>query len=464
MASKDFTPVDLDAEASVISVLLTTPDAFVDVSERLHPEDFGVTQLGLIYEAMLALDAAGMPIDQITLADELKRRKTLSKIGGKEALGRLVERGTDIDNVTAHVSIVKDKALLRRILSTSRSITTNAMEAEKPSEDILAEAEQAVFAIGQERAGSTLVGMPEAVAELNAEMARIADGQMLGVPTGFPVLDRLTSGLQPEQLVIIGGRPGSGKSAFMIQLARYIAETTGQLVPYLSYEMSTSELTFRLLAQAVGHPLQALREGKVDRGRERDIGVELAKMAQLPLLIDSQPPSSVSGVRSEMRRLARRGEIGAVFVDYLQLMRGDRRTDNRAQEIGEISRGLKRLASELGVPIIAGSQLSRAAMGGPGGGSAKPQLHHLRESGDLEQDASVVLLMHRPYATGEVGVSPKVASALLAKQRSGPAGIEIPLDFEPDWAAFYSSTRPLDDAPPPPEPPMGGGRRGQTPF
>jgi replicative DNA helicase len=452
VSTSDFTPVDLDAEASVISVLLTTPEKFLDVTDQLHPDDFGVSQLGMIYEAILACDAASKPFDQITLADELKRRKTLTKIGGKEALGRLVARGADIDNVAAHVKIVREKALLRRIMQVGRGITASSMDPAGDADDVLAEAETAVFALGQERSGSTLVTMPEAVASMNAEMARIAGGQMLGIPTGFAELDRLTSGLQPGQLILVGGRPGSGKSAFMLQMARHAAEVAGP-VAFLSYEMATNELTFRLLATSVRVPLQELRSGRLPKGRDRDIGVEAARMAQLPLMIDDSPAVTAAGIRSSMRRLARRVPLTAVFVDYLQLLRSDRRTDNRAQEIGEISRGLKHLASELGVPIIAGSQLSRAAIQGPGAGAAKPQLHHLRESGDLEQDASVVLLMHRPYAAGELGVPPSVASVLLAKQRSGPAGIEIPLEFAPEWASFYPSNRQIDDQqiPAPPE-------------
>lgn len=446
MPPSEFVPVDTDAEIAVVAALLTSPDVFFDVADKLTPDDFGTPSLAVIYEAVLACDAQGKPFDQVTVADELRRRKQLTAAGGTDGLKRLVGRAVAVDNVAYHAAIVSEKSLLRRSISAGRSISQVAQAPEADAASVLEHAESTVFALGAEKHSSSMVGMPQAVAQMTEELAQAKSSSLLGVPTGFPELDKITSGLQAGQLVIVAARPGGGKSAFALGVARHIAETTGQMVPFLSYEMSTSEIVFRMLAAGIRHPLQDLRAGRIHPGRDRDVAAETARMAQLPVMIDDSPPMSVIGVRSEMRRLARRGPIAAIVVDYLQLMRGETKTDNRAQEVGEISRGLKRLASELKVPIVALSQLNRELEKRPG--DKKPKLSDLRESGSLEQDASLVLFLHRPWLFDQ-GIPPHIAQVVVAKQRNGPAGVDVDVTFEGEWAGFSPASRP--SAPPPPD-------------
>jgi replicative DNA helicase len=454
VTQSNFIPVDVDAEAHVLATLLTSPEMFPDIVEDLLIDDFGTPQLRLIYEAVMTLDGNSQPFTQITVAAELRRMKMLKAAGGEEFLTRLVARAGEAGYVKAHVDIVREKALLRRVMEAGTAIKSAALDPASRGPDVLQQAEEAVFALGQRQKSDGLVPMARAVAEMHAELARVAGGQMLGVSTGLPELDRLTSGFQSGQLILIGGRPGSGKSALSLQMARHIAESTGDMVAFLSYEMSRSELSFRMLAAGAKHPLQSLREGRVLGGFDKQLAQEATRMAQLPLLIDDSPPQSITGIRSAMRRLARRGDVAAIFVDYLQLLRGEGRggSDNRVQELSEISRGLKMLASELSVPVIAGSQLSRGAVNGIGGVGAKPALHHLRDSGSLEQDASLVIFTHRPYAAGDGSASPRDATLIIAKQRNGPAGIDVQVEFEPDYVHFTSGAYRGNQQPAPPPP------------
>lgn len=384
-----YVPIDNDAEIAVMAAILTSPDAYFDVSTLLDPEDFGVAALAEVYRAVMTCDAAGKPFDVITVADELKRSKSLTKVGGIEGLNRLVDRASSVSNVVAHAEIVAEKALLRRLVTAGRSITSNAMDVEMHAKDALATAESTVFELGKQKGASSLVEMPQAVAHMLDELSRTRTSLLVGHSTGFKELDRMTAGFQGGQLIVLAARPGAGKSAFALQLARNIAESSGLLVPFLSYEMSTNELTMRMLSGALEHDLPKLRSGDIPSGMERDLAREAERMAELPVMIDDNPPETIGGVRSQMRRIARRGQVGAVVVDYLQLMSGDRvsKDANRTQEVSDISRGLKRLATELDIPVIALSQLNRSLENRP---NKRPMLSDLRESGCLAPDVRVL--------------------------------------------------------------------------
>lgn len=431
-------PVDADAERAVIAALLTSPDAFYDISLLLSPEDFGVDTNADIYRAVLACDAAGKPVDQITVADELKRQKALTRVGGAPALTSLVEEAANAGNVIAHGNIVSDKALLRRLLTTGQTIAGGAITPGAVGHDALTAAETSVFDLGRQRSGSTMVEMPQAVAEMLQDLAKSRTALLLGHSTGWADLDRMTGGLQAGQLITVAARPAMGKSAFALSLARHIAESTGLLVPFLSYEMSRSELSMRMLSTALKYDLLRLRQGDMPTDMERDLAVAAEKMALLPVLIDDNPPETIGGVRSAMRRLARRGQVGAVVIDYLQLMSGDGRhsDENRTQEVSAISRGLKRLADELECPVIACSQLNRQLENRP---NKRPQLSDLRESGSIEQDSSVVLMLYREVVYN-AAADPTLAELIIAKQRNGPIGV-IHLEFASECALFTDTTR-----------------------
>lgn len=435
--TQQYIPVDAEAEASVITGLLTAPEVFLDVTAVLEPEDFAVTQHQDIYQAILACDAAGRPIDVITVTDALRKAKRLSRVGGSDAVEAFAARSGESTNILAHAQIVADKSKLRRLYSAGRSITTAATAPSAEAGDVLSEAESQIFAIGQEKSRGSLVEMAQAVPKMLETLARARTSVLSGQSTGFGGLDRLTGGFQGGQLIILAARPAMGKSALAVQIARHIAETSGGYVPLLSYEMSSTEILMRMLSTSLGYDLLRLRNGDIPSGMERDMAVAAQKMAELTMFIDDNPPETIGGVRSAMRRLARRGPISAIVIDYLQLMSGESRhaNENRTQEVSEISRGLKRLATELNVPVVALSQLNRQLEQRP---NKRPSLSDLRESGSLEQDANAVLFLYREHvynAAADAGA----AELIIAKQRNGPLGT-VRLRFDGSCARFTEDT------------------------
>jgi replicative DNA helicase len=432
-----FIPVDADAERAVIAAALISPAAFDDIAGMLSPGDFGDAKCAAVWGAMLTLEASGRPIDAVTVTDELRRARMLQRAGGEETIVALAQTAGDIVNVMAHVEIVANKALMRRVVDAGRTMATAAVAPYADAKDVVAIAEEQVFGITNSKSRSHVVTMTEAVPKLLAEIAKGRQQLLLGHSTGFSELDRLTGGFQPGQLIIVAARPGAGKSSFALQLARHIAETTGMLVPFLSYEMSQDELLFRMLASALEYDMSKLRAGDLAPGLDREMGIQAERMAALQLLIDDNPPAAISGVRSHLRRMARRGQIGAIVIDYLQLMDGDRRSRdaNRAEEVSEVTRGLKRLATELGVPVIALSQLNRQLEQRP---NKRPQLSDLRDSGSLEQDASLVLFIYRDSLYNSAA-DPRSAELIVGKQRNGASGLSIPLEFRGSSTKFVSA-------------------------
>jgi replicative DNA helicase len=416
-----YMPIDEMAERSVISGLLTSPESYLDVSLILSVEDFGLVAMANIYRAIQICDNTGRPFDQVTVGDELKRQRQLTSVGGHDGLGALVAGATLVDNILAHADVVLEKARLRRLISAGRAITSDGLAPEAVGAAVLERAEKVIFDLGKAKSESSLVPMSQAVPLLMKEIAQIRDSSaLLGMPTSIPRLDEMTAGLQGGQLVILAARPGVGKSALALQMAVHMARVTAKTVIFNSYEMSKPELTIRMLSSAIDFDGHRLRSGDIPDEVQRPMAVAAEKMAELPLFIDDNPPLTITSFRSAMRRMAARCEMGAIFVDYLQLMQGDGRTRdvNRTQEVGDISRGLKLLATELHIPIIALSQLSRAVESRI---NKRPMLSDLRESGSLEQDANVVLFIYReglysPMAPAEEG------ELIIAKQRSGPVG------------------------------------------
>jgi len=435
-----YLPVDVEAELSVLSALLTTPELFLDITSMLNADDFGVSNHQDIYRAALLCDQNGQPVDAITIADTLRRTKKLVKIGGQKTIDTLIERGGAVDNVMHHAAIVLDKSKLRKLLTVGRSIAGSAISPEAEASKVLAEAESQVFQLGKERTGGSMLDMNQAVPLLLDSLAKAQSSSLVGVSTGMHGLDKITGGLQGGQLVILAARPAMGKSALGVQIARHIAETTRSYVPVLSYEMGTVEIATRMLATATGCDLLRLKGGDLPEGMERKIAVAANELRSLSVLIDDSPPETIGGVRSAMRRLARRGPIGAIVIDYLQLMSGETRfmQDSRNQEVSEISRGLKRLATELNVPIIALSQLNRQLEQRQ---NKRPGLSDLRESGSLEQDANIVLFLYREHVYNP-SVHPEKTELIVAKQRNGPLGT-IRLRFEGSCTRFSEDSTPF---------------------
>lgn len=431
-----YIPVDAEAERAVLGALLTRPDAFFEVSELLDPSDFGVFAHGEVYRAIVACDAQGRPFDVITVADQLRRSKMLSKVG-RELLDDLANESSQPGNVLAHAAIIADKALLRRLHNAGLEISTAATDTRAEPSEVLGTAESAVFSLSQTKRRSSLKDMPQVVAEMMHELAEGHKSLLPGVSTGFSQLDKVTGGLQEGKLYLLGARPSMGKSALAVQIARHVAEVEPtSAVAVFSYEMASSEISFRMLGAALGYSSHRIRAGDVPQEMERDIAVAAERMAALGLVIDDSPPATISGLASSCRRLARRAPLALVVVDYLQLMSSDRyrNGDNRVAEVGDVSRGLKLLAGELNCPILACSQLSRQLENRQ---NKRPVLADLRESGNLEQDADLVAFLYRDFVYNE-SEDQRAAELIIAKQRAG-ALATIPLLFEGDRGPRFIS-------------------------
>lgn len=438
MPNERYLPVDAAAEAAVLGAILVAPAAFDEVSELLTADDFGVAAHRETFAAIQACDASGRPVDVVTVVDELRRAKKLTTAGGPDAVDSLATSADRTENVVAHAEIVAGKAQLRRIIDAGRSMVSQATSQAADPVEVRNQAEQEVFNLGREAARSTMVGMAEAVPSLLDELSRTRNQLLVGHSTGLSELDKYTAGFQPGQLVILAARPGVGKTSLALQMARHVAEVSNLAVPFISYEMGTNELTIRLLSSAVGLPAGQIRSGNFPAEVNRDIAVQAEKMAQVPLYIDDNPPEDIGALRSQMRRLARRTEIGMIVVDYIQLMASaTTKSGNRNEEVSVISRGLKQLARELNVPVIALSQLSRANEGRP---NKRPVLSDLRDSGSIEQDANTVLFVYR-HAMYDQSAEDDLAEIIVAKQRSGVSGVTAHVEFNAGCTRFSDTNR-----------------------
>lgn len=439
-------PIEMGAERSILSALLTTPKVFDELCDRLTSEDFGAPVHESIYAAIVACDSLGRPFDVITVADEMSRAGSLAQSDRHDYLQQLAASSAAVENLDAYVDIVLDRSLRRRMTSAARIIGTAALNPENDATTALDIAEQHVFELGQKRSEPSLAPMAQVIAKTQAEMARSRGAKVVGRATGITRLDEVTGGLRGGQLIIIAARPAMGKSVLALQIAMGIAEREDMPVPFFSYEMQHEELGIRLLASRTGISMNELNRGHIpqDDGMDRVFAREVEKLGQVRLLIDDQPPASVTALRSEIRRLARRGPLGAVVVDYLQLLDGDngRRSENRTQEVAFISRTLKLLAVELNVPIIAVSQLSRQSESRP---NKRPMLNDLRESGSLEQDANLVLALYREWVYDRT-CDEAHSELLILKNRQGPLE-EIAVDFQGACARFMNTDRELERGP-----------------
>jgi replicative DNA helicase len=426
--------VDAVAEAAVLGACLQNPETYFDVCLELVEEDFGVGAHRLIWRAMVNCDLQGKPLDAVTVGDELTRAGDLGRAGGRQRLLDLIAGvPAALENSGAHVDIVRDRSLARHVMGAARSIAGEVNQPATTGPDALEFAEQQVFALGNRQSGDGTIHIAQAVPEMLASLAKARNKLLLGHSTGFNELDKRTAGLQGGQLIILAARPGMGKSAMALQLARNVCETSGDPVLFFSYEMSHDELLIRMLSGSIGVPLHDLRQGNLPHEAERDLSAAAQRMMALNLHINDKPPATISGLRSMVRRRARRGPLAAVVIDYIQLMSGDGRgrDENRTQEIGAISRGLKMLARELDIPVIGLSQLNRSLEQRP---NKRPMLSDLRESGSLEQDADSVWFLYRP-SVYDASADPTGAELIIGKQRQGATG-HFPLIFDAPLARY----------------------------
>jgi replicative DNA helicase len=441
MSIDKLAPQAVDAEQSVLGSILIDADAILKVADFLHPVDFYRAQHSDIFEAMLGLHGQREPIDLVTLGDELARRERLDGVGGPAYLATLMNVVPTAVHVEHYGRIVERKAVLRNLIAAAGRIAAVGYEEANDAEVAIDRAESILFEISQRR---TLGGFESLATLLGQAYDRLEylhehRGQILGIPSGLSGLDTLLGGFQPSDLIIIAARPSVGKTSLALNIAQHASVREGRKVAVFSLEMSKEQLSLRLLSAETGINPRPLQTGFMEETDWSKIATVMNDMAGAPMWIDDSPVLSVMELRTKARRLElEQHGLDLVIVDYLQLMQANiqSREPNRVQEVSEISRGLKQLARELKVPVIALSQLSRNV---EQRGSAEPRLSDLRESGSIEQDSDVVIFLYRD---GEQNAESEVelVKAKVAKHRNGPIG-EVPLQFRKSTTRFHSVVR-----------------------
>ncbi len=436
-------PHSIEAESSVLGGLLLDNAAWDRVSDLLGDGDFYRYEHRLIYAAMATLINATRPADVITVFEQLQSQGRADETGGLAYLNALAQYVPSAGNIRRYAEIVRERAILRKLVAASDEIATNAFNPQgRPVATILDESEQKIFNIGEEgsRMKRGFQSMDTLVVDLLDRVQEMADNpnDITGVPTGFYDLDRMTSGLQPGDMIVLAARPSMGKTAFAINIAEHVALNEQLPVAVFSMEMGAAQLAVRIVG-SIGRIDQGhLRTGKLTDEEWPRLTEAIEKLRTISLHIDETAGLTASELRANARRLARQcgGKLGLIVVDYLQLMSGSSGNDeNRATELGEISRGMKMLAKELGCPLIALSQLNRSVETRP---DKRPMMSDLRESGAIEQDADIIMFIYRDeYYTKDACKEPGVAEIIIAKQRNGPTGV-VKLAFLKNLTRFES--------------------------
>jgi replicative DNA helicase len=433
-------PQNLEAERSVLGAVLLSDTALpaLIIDERLHPEDFYREAHGEIYAAMLDLHNLGEPVDALTLVEHLKQAGRLDAVGGHAAVDLLAASVPAVGNVRQYARIVRENAMLRRLLRASWEIQARVHSHEAPPRDLVDMAERAILEVAHEDSRKDFVSIHDLLdAELDKLEQLSREGKSVtGTASGFDDLDTITGGFQPGNLIILAARPSMGKSALMANFAENAALENQRAVALFSLEMSESELAQRFIASQASIKGDDLRKGNVAQSRWPKILAASARLAESPLFIDDSSDLSVLDVRAKCRRLAQQHAdgLGLVLIDYLQLMRSHGSHDNRVEQIGQISRGLKTLARELDVPVIALSQLNRGVEQRT---DKRPVLSDLRESGSIEQDADLVMFIYRDEYYDPDSEREGIADLHIAKHRNGGLGT-VELTFQKDYPRFMS--------------------------
>jgi replicative DNA helicase len=435
-------PHNLDAEQSVLGAILLSDRSLyaLVIEEGLRPEDFYRERHGHIYEAMLALYNESEPVDVLTVTDRLRQRGKLEEVGGPAAVDELTGVVPAAGHARRYAQIVRENALLRRLLAASYDIQSSVLERHSAPRELVEQAEKTMLEVARDDRQQDFRSIEEVLHEELDKLHRLSiEGTSLtGSPSGFKDLDEITGGFQPGNLIIIAARPAMGKSALVCNIAENAAVEHGRPVALFSLEMAEAELAQRFVASQARIKGEELRKGRVKEERWPKILKASQRLAAAPLWVDDSSDVGMLEIRAKARRLHSQCEngLGLIIIDYLQLMRTDSRYDSRVTAVGELSRGLKILARELGVPVIALSQLSRAVEQRPGP-EKKPQLSDLRESGNLEQDADLVMFIYRDEYYNEDSERPGEADLIIAKHRNGAVG-KVTLTFQKEYPKFMN--------------------------
>jgi replicative DNA helicase len=415
-------PQNTEAERSILGAILLDNNALNAAIEKLKPEDFFHDHHRRIYQQMITLGETQQAIDLVTLTDQLQRQGELESSGGHAYIAQLMDGVPHVSNVEHYTRIVKEKSLLRALIHATHAIQQQALEGEEDADSILDRAESSIFQLAEDRVRSGLVGLHDVVTESHERISHIYQGghRITGLATGYDLLDNLTSGLQSSELIILAARPSMGKSAFALNLAENVAVRANKPVAFFSLEMSKESLLLRLLSADARIDSHKFRTGHLNQDDKSRIPSSLSHLSEAPLWIDDSGSATVVEIGAKLRRLKREKGLSLVIVDYLQLVSARGKFGNRNEEVSSITRGLKALAKELKVPMLVLSQLTRA----PEREDREPRLADLRESGAIEQDADVVMFIHRPNfykKSDEVSQEDRGETDLIiAKQRNGP--------------------------------------------
>jgi replicative DNA helicase len=426
-------PQNIDAEEGILGGILLDPEAITRIADLLRPEAFYLSAHQEIYRTALILQSQGSPTDLMSITTWLKDRGLLDKIGGQSKLVQLVDRTVSAVNIDQYAALVMDKYMRRQLIQVGNQITHLGHETSSPLEQVLDQAEQKLFSVTQDRPQNGLMATSDILTHTFADIESRSLGMVLpGLSCGFYDLDAMTQGFQRSDLIIVAGRPSMGKTSFTMNIARNIAAFHKLPVAIFSLEMSKEQLVQRLLASEARIESGRLRAGRVSQQEWEPLGHAISTLSQLPVFIDDTPNISMTELRSKARRLQAEqgGVLGLILLDYLQLMDGG--SDNRVQELSRITRSLKGLSRELSVPVIALSQLSRGVESRT---NKRPMMADLRESGAIEQDADLIMMLYRDEYYNPDTPDRGIAEVILTKHRNGPTGT-VKLLFEAQFTQF----------------------------
>lgn len=428
-------PHNREAEEAVLGAVLINPEVYYEIAQFLRPEDFYIIRNRWIWEAFMRLNERRTQIDYLLVIQELEQQGQLLEAGGPAYVTSLLAQTPTSLHAVAYARIVEENAIRRRMLAAANEMARMAYDQRRSVDTLIDEAEKSVFSLSEHRLQHDLQPISKVLSTVYDQVDSLSQrsDEIFGVPTGLIDLDRLLGGLQKSDLLIIAGRPGMGKTGFLLSVAKNAAQKHKKHVAIFSLEMSAEQLVQRLIAQETGIDTQRMRSGKLSPDEWPLFTQAIEVLTQTHIWLDDTPGITPLQLRTKCRRLHLEHHLDLILLDYIQLMSGDTRTDNRVQEVSYISRSLKQLARELNVPVLAAAQLSRAVEQRQ---DKRPQLSDLRESGSLEQDSDIVMFIHRPEAMEKDSPRQNIAEIIVAKHRNGPTHPGIELVFLNNLARF----------------------------
>ncbi|PGT77824.1 MULTISPECIES: replicative DNA helicase [Bacillaceae] len=436
-------PQNIEAEQAVLGAIFLQPSSITVTSELLIPEDFYRASHQKIYNAMLDLSDKGEPVDLVTITSALADVNLLEEVGGVSYLSDLANSVPTAANIEYYAKIVEEKSILRRLIRTATTIAQDGYSREDEVEVLLGEAEKTIMEVAQRKNAGAFQNIKDVLVQTydNIETLHDRKGDVTGIPTGFIELDKMTAGFQRNDLIIVAARPSVGKTAFALNIAQNVATKTDENVAIFSLEMGADQLVMRMLCAEGNIDAQRLRTGSLTPEDWGKLTMAMGSLSDSGIYIDDTPGIRVGDIRAKCRRLKQESGLGMVLIDYLQLIQGNGRTDNRQQEVSEISRTLKELARELKVPVIALSQLSRGVEQRQ---DKRPMMSDIRESGSIEQDADIVAFLYRDDYYDKESENKNIIEIIIAKQRNGPVGT-VSLAFVKEYNKFVNLERRFDD-------------------